>query len=161
MSSRPLSLPEPSASLVESSGQAAVGGSGCVEFGLPFFQRARQLDVALFEPGDAAGEFRDVGGRPESGGLPDLLAEGFRQAFFELMDAGGQAGAARARVGQVGLQGSGGDGQPGPGLRCGFVGGGVEGVEEVAVAIEEGAVDAGRCGRWPRRSARSRRAGPR
>lgn len=129
--------------LVQGPGQVTVRGPGGVELGLPFLQCLGQFDVSLFEAGDALGEFGDIGGWPQAGGAPDFLAKRFRQAFFELPDAGGQTGAACARVGEVGLQRGPGDGRRAPGCGSGFVCGGVEGIEEIAVAVEEGPVDTG------------------
>ena len=69
-----------------------------------------------------------------------------RQAVFELLDAGGQAGGAFLGSEQVGLQGGAADGRPGAGRvrRLGFEG--VELFEQVAVPVEERAVDSGQPG---------------
>jgi hypothetical protein len=72
---------------------------------------------------------------------PGLLAECLGQSFLELPDACVEAGGALVGGEQVGLQGRAGDGRPG-GCPCGR--GGFERVdllEEVAVPVEERAVN--------------------
>jgi hypothetical protein len=56
----------------------------------------------LFEPGQLALEFIDIGRGTEPGGVPGLLAEQLRQPGLQLPDPGGQAVIAVQRVGQVG-----------------------------------------------------------
>ncbi len=95
---------------------------------------------------DLLGEGVEVGGRAEPGLAPGLLAEGFGEAFFELPDAGVQPERAFVRGEQVGLQRGAGDARPGGLVAAGGGRGGLEGVdlgEQVAVPVEEAAVDPG------------------
>jgi hypothetical protein len=72
-----------------------------------------------------------------------LLAECFGEPFFELAGAGGEPQGAFAGGEEIGLQGRAGDsraGGSGSGGRGGFEG--VDLFQQVAVAVEEGAVDA-------------------
>ena len=90
------------------------------------------------------GEVAGVGGGGEPGLVPGLLAERSGQAVFELPDAAGEPECAFVGGGQVGLQRSVGDARPAGLAVCGR--GGLEGVdlgEQVAVPVEEAAVDSG------------------
>ena len=93
--------------------------------------------------GDLVVECVDVGGGAEPGFAPGLVAERLGQAFFELLDAGGEPQSALVGGEQVGLQRCPGDGRAGgaAGERAGL--GGVDLVEQVAVPVEERAVDGG------------------
>jgi hypothetical protein len=53
-----------------------------------------EVDDLSFEVGDLPVEGIDVGGLPSPGLVPDLLAEGFGQAFFEMLAAGVRSGGA-------------------------------------------------------------------
>src|SRR5260370_25526255 len=97
--------------------------------------------------GDALFERVDVVGGAEAGLTPGLLAERMGEPFFQLLDAGGLAGGAFLRGGQVCLQGSAADDGPDPGAITGVGFGGVELFEQVAVAGEEAAIDPGGAGR--------------
>jgi hypothetical protein len=75
--------------------------------------------------------------------VPCLLAEHLRQAAFELADAGCEAGGAFPGGEQVGLQGGPADGRAGAGCVRRLCLQGVELPEQVAVPVEERAVDSG------------------
>ena len=96
----------------------------------------------LLKVGDLLVEGVDVGGRAEPGLAPGLLAERFGQTVFQLADACAEPGGAFVGGEQVGLQRGPGDGRPGcvaRGWRGGFQG--VDLAEQVAVPVEEAAVD--------------------
>ncbi|MGT2525806.1 hypothetical protein ACU4GG_00210 [Streptomyces nojiriensis] len=61
--------------LIQGAGQVPVRGPRGVEFCLPLFQRPGQIDVALFEPGDAVVELGDIARRPETGSPSDFFAK--------------------------------------------------------------------------------------
>jgi hypothetical protein len=84
--------------------ELAVGGSGCGEVFVAFFELEAQVDGLLFQVGDLLGEGVDVGGDPEPGLAPDLLAECLRQAFFEVLDSAVEPDGAFVGGEQVGLQ---------------------------------------------------------
>jgi hypothetical protein len=98
----------------------------------------------LFEMADFLVERVDVGGCAEPGFTPGLLAECFGEPFLELPGAGGEAEGAFVGGEQVRLQGRAGDARAG-----GAAGGrrgcfeGVDFLQQVAVPVEEGAVDRG------------------
>ena len=98
------------------------------------------------ELGHLLPELADVIGLAEAGLAPDLLAESLGEAVLELADAGGQAGGALVGGEQVGLQRGPGDGGSvsRPGGRLGLAG--MDLGEQVAVPVEEGAVDPGPAG---------------
>ena len=128
--------------MVEPGHELAVGGAGGGEVLVAFAELEAQVGGLLFEVGDFLVQGVDVGGRAEPGFAPGLLAERFGEAFFELPDAGGEPQGAFVGGEQVGLQGCAGDGRAGGAAGGGR--GGLEGVdflEQVAVPVEEGAVD--------------------
>ena len=131
---------------VEPGHEFAVGGACGGEVLVAFFELQPQVDDVLFEGDDLLFELVDVVGGAESGLAPGVLAEQFGQAGLELVGAGGHAGAALLGGEQVGLQGGAGDRGPAAG-GVGWLGfGGVDLFEQVAVAVEEGAVDPGGAG---------------
>ncbi|MEQ4611460.1 hypothetical protein ABMX48_36620 [Streptomyces cavourensis] len=102
-----------------------------------------QVDDLLFEGGDPGFELFGVVGTADAGLAPDLVTEDFAEALFEPADLGGEAGTAGVGGSEVGLERCAGDGRAvAAGGGGGFGGLGVDLGEEVAVAIEEGAVDA-------------------
>ena len=129
--------------VVDAGHQLAVGGAGGGEFVVAFAELDAQVGGLLFELGDLGVERVDVGGRAESGLLPGLFAEEPGQALLELPDAGVEAGGAFVRGEQVSLQRGAGDCWAWF-LVCRGRGGlqRVDLLEQVAVPVEEGAVDA-------------------
>ena len=97
----------------------------------------------MFEGGNAGVELVDVGVRAEPGLAPDLLAERLGQALFELLGAGSEPEGAFVGGKQVRLQRGPADGRAGAaaGGRAGLRG--VDLAEQVAVPVEESAVDGG------------------
>jgi hypothetical protein len=98
----------------------------------------------LFEMADFLVQRVDVGGCAEPGFTPGLLAECFGEPFLELPGAGGEAEGAFVGGEQVRLQGRAGD----AGAGCVAGGGrgcfeGVDFLQQVAVPVQEGAVDGG------------------
>jgi len=129
--------------LVEPCHQLAVRGSRGCEFVVAFFELQAQVGGLLFEVGDFLVERVDVGGCAEPGFTPCLFAERVGQSLFELADAAGEPEGAFVGCEQVSLQGCAGDGGSCGcpcGGRCGS--GCVDFLEQVAVPVEEGAVDA-------------------
>jgi hypothetical protein len=102
-----------------------------------------QVGGLLFEVGDLLVERVDVGGCAEPGFAPRLFAERIGQPLFELADARVEPDSAFVGGEQVGLQGCAGDGRS-----CGLAAGGrggfgrVDLLQQVAVPVEEGPVDA-------------------
>jgi hypothetical protein len=129
--------------VVEPGHQLAVRGPRGREFVIMFFQSQPQVGGLLFEMGDFLAEGIDVGGRAEPGFAPRLFAERIGQPLLELPDAGAEPDGAFVGGEQVSLQGCAGDGEAGGvsrGRRGGF--GRVDLLQQVAVPVEEGAVDA-------------------
>ena len=126
---------------VEPGHEFPVGGAGGRELAVAFFQLEPQAGDVLVQIGDLVVERVDVGGGAEPGFAPGLVAERFGQAFFELLDAGDEPESALVGGEQVSLQGCPGDGRAGSGGRASL--GGVDLAEEVAVPVEERAVDRG------------------
>ena len=129
--------------LVEPCHQLAVRGPRGCEFVVAFFELQAQVGGLLLIVGDFLVERVNVGGGTETGFSPRLFAEGIGQPLFELADAGAEADGAFVGGKQVGLQGCAGDGGScgvAGGWRCGF--GRVDFLQQVAVPVEEGAVDA-------------------
>jgi hypothetical protein len=89
---------------VELGHELAVGCPCRGEVVAAFFELEAEIGGLLFEVGDLLGERVDVGGGAEPGFPPCLLAEGFGEAFFKLVDAGGQAGRSFVGGEQVCLQ---------------------------------------------------------
>jgi hypothetical protein len=123
--------------------ELAVGGPGCGEVLVAFFELEAQVDGLLLQVGDLLVEGVDVGGDTEPGLAPGLLAECLGQALFEVLDSAVEPDGSFVGGEQVCLQRGPGDGRTG-GVAGGWRGGlqGVELGEQVAVAVEEGAVDA-------------------
>ena len=137
---------------VEPGREFAVGGAGGSEFAVAFVQLELQVGDVLVQIGDLVVERVDVGGGAEPGFAPGLVAERFGQAGFELLDAGGEPESALVGGEQVSLQGGRGDGRAGAAVRGRAGLGGVDLAEQVAVPVEERAVDGcfselGRCAR--------------
>ena len=129
---------------VEPSHELAVGSAGGGELAVAFFELDAQIGDLLFQAGDRVIESIDAGGCAEPGFPPGLLAERLGQALFELLGAGSEPEGAFVGGGQVCLQRGPGDGRPGAfagGGRAGFDG--VDLAEQVAVPVEESAVDGG------------------
>jgi hypothetical protein len=123
---------------VDSGHEFAVCGARGGEVLVAFLELETQVDDVLFEEHDLLFELVDVVGRAESGLAPGVLVEQFGQACLELLGSGGHASTAVLGGEQVGLQGGSADRGPTAG-RLGL--GGVDLFEQVAVAVEEGAVD--------------------
>ena len=89
---------------VDAGHQFAVGGAGSGEVVVAFGELQAQVDGLLFEVGDLLVEGVDVGRGTEAGLAPGVLAEGFGEAFLQLLDT--RVEPDRAFVGgeQVGLQ---------------------------------------------------------
>ena len=94
----------PACAGVELSHELAVGCPCCGELVAAFFELEPEVSDLLLEVGDLLAEGVDVGGRAEPGFPPGLLAEGFGEAFLELLDAGVEPGRAFVGGEQVGLQ---------------------------------------------------------
>jgi hypothetical protein len=76
-----------------------------------------------------------------------VFAEGFGEAFFQVLDAGVESGGAFVGGEQVGLQRGSGDHRAGVLAGGGRLGGeGVDFFEQVAVSVEKAAVDPGGAG---------------
>jgi hypothetical protein len=71
---------------VELGHEIAVGGSGRGEVVVSLFQTEAQVDDLLRQVGDLLIEGVDVDGGAEPGLAPRLVAEGFGEPFFELLD---------------------------------------------------------------------------
>ena len=95
---------------VEVGHELAVGCPGGGEFVLAFAELEAEAGGLLFKLGDLVVQRAGVGGRAEAGLLPGLLAERLGEAFFELPDAGVEAGGALVRGEKAGLQRRAGDG---------------------------------------------------
>jgi hypothetical protein len=129
---------------VELGHELAVRGPGGGQVVALFFELEAEAGDLLLELADLLVEGVDVGGCREPGLTPGLFAERLRQPFFQLPDAGVQPDGAFMGSEQVRLQGCPGDGGPravAGGRRSGLEG--VDLLEEVAVPVEEGAVDRG------------------
>ena len=127
---------------VDAGHQLAVGGAGGGEVLVAFVELQAQLDGLLFEVGDLLVEGVDVGGGAQPGLAPCLLAECLGEPFLEVLDSGVEPVGAFVRGEQVGLQGGSGDGRAGAVAGGGWFGvGGVDLLEQVAVSVEEAAVD--------------------
>ena len=94
---------------VDAGHELAVGGAGGGEVLVAFLELQAQVDDLLFELGDLLVEGVDVGGGAEPGLAPGVLAEGFGQALFEVLDSGVEPGGAFVGGEQVGLQRGSGD----------------------------------------------------
>jgi len=130
--------------VVELGHELAVGRACGGEVLVAFIEPEAQVDDLLLKLAVLLGEAAGIGGRGEPGLLPGLLAERLGQAVFELPDAAGEPESPLVGGGQVGLQGGAGDARPAGLAACGR--GGFEGVdlgEQVAVPVEEAAVDSG------------------
>ena len=129
--------------LVELGHQLAVGGACGCEFVAAFFELQAQVGGLLLIVGDFLVERVNVGGGTETGFSPRLFAERIGQALFELPDPSAEPDSALVGGEQVCLEGCAGDGGS-----CGSPGGGrggfgcVDLLEQVAVPVEEGPVDA-------------------
>jgi len=129
---------------VEPSHELAVGSAGGGELAVAFFELDAQIGDLLFQAGDRVIESIDAGGCAEPGFPPGLLAERLGQAVFELLDAGMQPDGALAGGEQAGVQRRPGDGRAGAAAGSGRASlGGVDLAEQVAVPVEESAVDGG------------------
>ncbi|MEU9376485.1 hypothetical protein AB0D94_22295 [Streptomyces sp. NPDC048255] len=129
---------------VELGHQVAVGSAGGGEVVALILEFEFQIDYLLFERGDAGLELFGVLGSADAGLAPDLLAQDLAEPRFEAAGVSGDAGGAGVGGEQAGLEGGPADGWPaaaGGGGR--FSGLGMDLAEQVAVAVEEGAVDAG------------------
>jgi len=128
---------------VELRDEFSVCGSGGIEVLVVLFELEAKVDGVLFERDDLLFELIDAIGRAEARLVPGLFAECFGEALFELVDAGGETNGALLRVEQVGLEGRSADrGSDAGGVRwLGF--GGVDLFENVVVAVDEAAIDAG------------------
>jgi hypothetical protein len=112
-----------------------------------FVELEPQIRCLLFEVGDLLVEGVDVGWCAETGLSPGLLAEGIGEAFLEVLDAGVEPVGTFVCGEQVGLQRGSGDCRTGALAGGGWFGfGGVDLGEEVAVPVEEAAVDPGGAG---------------
>ena len=130
--------------MVEPGHELAVGSPRGCEFVAAFFELQAQVGGLLFKMGDFLAEGVDAGGCAEPGFTPRLFAERIGQPLLELPDAGAEPDGAFVGGEQVSLQGCAGDGGAGGvsrGRRGGF--GRVDLLQQVAVPVEEGAVDAG------------------
>jgi len=128
---------------VEPSHELAVGSAGGGELAVAFFELDAQIGDLLFQAGDRVIESIDAGGCAEPGFPPGLLAERLGQALFELLGAGSEPEGAFVGGKQVRLQSGPADGRAGAaaGGRAGLRG--VDLAEQVAVPVEESAVDGG------------------
>jgi len=72
---------------VDAGHEVAVGGAGGGEVFVAFLELQAQVGHLLFEVGDFLVEGVDVGGSAESGLSPGLFAEGFGEAFLQLLDS--------------------------------------------------------------------------
>ena len=131
--------------MIELRHELAVGGTGSVEVLVPLGQAEPQVRCLLLKMGDLLLQGVDVGGGAEARFAPGLLAERFGQALFELPDAGGEPQCPFVCREQVRPQGRAGDARPGGAVAGGGRGGfeGVDLLQQVAVPVEECAVDAG------------------
>jgi hypothetical protein len=97
--------------------------------------------------GDLLVEGVDIDGRVQPGFAPCLLPECLGEPFLEVLYSGVEPVGALVRGEEVGLQGGSGDRRAGAVTGSGWLGvGGVDLLEQVAVSVEEAAVDAGRAG---------------
>jgi hypothetical protein len=128
--------------VVELRHELAVGGPGGVEVLVAFVELEPQVGCLLFEVGDFLVEGVDAGGGTEPGFAPGLLAERLGEPFLELPGAGCEPQGAFVGGEQVCLQGRSGDTWPWH-VACDWRGGfeGVDFLQQVAVPVEEGAVD--------------------
>src|SRR5450759_3713636 len=132
---------------VELGDEFAVCGAGGGQILVAFLELQAQFDGLLFEVADLLVEGVDVGGDAEARFVPGLFTECFGQAGFQLPDTAGEPQGAIAGGEQVDLQRGPGDRRGEPVAGGGR--GGLEGVdlrEQVAVAVEEAAVDPGGAG---------------
>ncbi|WP_433711047.1 hypothetical protein ACQP2U_33005 [Nocardia sp. CA-084685] len=97
----------------------------------------------LFELVDALVEGVDVGGCAEPRFAPGLFAEGFGQAFLEVLDSGVEPGGSFVGGEQVRLQRGAGDRRPGVVTDRWICLQRMDFLQAVAVPVEEGAVDSG------------------
>jgi hypothetical protein len=89
---------------VELGYEFAVGGAGCGEVFVAFVEGEAQVDHLLPQVGDLQVKSVDIGWGVESGLAPGLVAEGFGEPLFEMLDAGAQPVRAFVCGEQVGLQ---------------------------------------------------------
>src|SRR5664280_3191944 len=132
---------------VELGDEFAVCGAGGSQILVAFLELQAQFDGLLFEVADLLVEGVDVGRDAEARFVPGLFTECFGQAGFQLPDPAGEPDGSFAGGEQVDLQRGAGDARPlaGPGRRWGCLQG-VDLAEQVAVAVEETAIDPGGTG---------------
>src|SRR5450759_3345111 len=132
---------------VELGHELAVGGACGREVLIAFGELQAQIDALLLEVADLLVEGVEVDRDAEPGLAPGLLAECFGQAGLQLPDPAGQPDGSFAGGEQVGVQRGAVDARPlaGPGRRWGCLQG-VDLAEQVAVAVEETAIDPGGTG---------------
>jgi hypothetical protein len=141
--------------VVELGHELSAGGTGSREVFVAFLELELQVEDLLFQVGDLLAEGVDVGGGAEPGLAPGLVAESFGQAFFQVLDAGGEPDGAFVCCEEISLQRGPGDSGTGAvaGGRFGLEG--VDLLQQVAVPVEEGPVAAARSSaavtRWRRR----------
>lgn len=125
---------------VEPGHHFAVGGPRGAQFLGAVIDLKSKIHDLLFEFGDASLQLVDVVGRADAGFSPGFLAECGGEVFLELLNPGGQPGGSLLGVEQVGLQRCPGD----RGVRWvknGFGCSGMDLVEQIAVPVEEAAID--------------------
>jgi len=75
---------------VELGHKLPVGGAGCGQVAVAFFELEPLVGDLLLQVGDFLVQGVDAGGGAEAGLAPGLLTEYPGEAFFELLDAGGE-----------------------------------------------------------------------
>jgi hypothetical protein len=127
---------------VDAGHELAVRCAGGGEVPVVFGELQAQVDGLLLEPGDLLVEGVDIVRFAEPGLAPGVFAEGVGEPMFEVLDAGVETGGTFVGGEQVGLQRGPGDRRADTLAGGGRLGGeSVDLSEQVAVAVEEAAVD--------------------
>ncbi|MFD9223489.1 hypothetical protein ACFWDI_26600 [Streptomyces sp. NPDC060064] len=126
--------------------QLPVRGACGGEVLVPFCEFVTKVEDLLLQFDDSAGERFDVGGGAETGGFPGGLSECLGEPPFEPADVRGQTAVAGRAIRDVSQQRLAADMRPGrrAGRRLGRAG--EDGRVQVAVPVDQTAVDAGGAG---------------
>src|SRR6478672_11396692 len=128
---------------VESGHEFSVGGAGGGEVFVAFVELLLKVEVVLFELAESLVERVDVGGGAEPGLAPGLFTERFRQPLLQLVDARAEPGGSLVGGQQIRLQGSSCDRRAGVLIGDWICLQRMDFLEQVAVTVEECAVDSG------------------